>query len=973
MPDIVIDVAGEAAGVPGVAREFAFSKIDPTPPLVTLSIDNNTGITQWYWEILSQPAGATAVLSTPNASTTTFTPDAFISGTYLLQCTFNGGPSAATNAVAWKTRYQDLRVPAPGEETEFGADRGWDPAVEKLYSLFDSGKGGQRRRAVLDYVDCTAAPPTEVSGDRYILDDTVGTVNANWDGASKLDIVEFDGTTWQASTPEVGLEVFVISLRRTATYVNFGTPAWDRTTIFSDAEFRIFDDGDPTKQIAFQVSGLTASVVRTLTVPDSDMTLVGVNTTQTLTNKTLITPTIADFTNAQHDHSNAAGGGLMTFDTIYNNESGTHTIIIDDGKILFQGNTTYDFEIDISGNNSPGVNGGIGDYGLRIVNGADSIKFVKGGTDFINASFTVLDFLVNASDDIELVAADIISWSGVNAELAASGLLNINGGGASTNWVNNSLSMGHESSGHTSWIQSGDTGGTQLDLNPQGGEVHTGGNFNVPSGSYYKYNSINFAMADTSLNSYFSGGAGNLAATGGSNTAFGHVAASSLTTGENNTAFGRRALEYNTTGPRNSAFGFQALRDNLDGFENSAFGYSALFNNDSGYMNMAIGSFALLNNTTGNRNVAVGANAIRNNITSIGNVGIGHEAGENVTGAGNTFIGFRSGDDATSGSYNIIIGYDVDAPSATGNYQLNIGDIIQGEINTGYVFFPSGGLSTNWVTNSLSMGHDSSSHVSWIQSGDTGGTDLLLNPQGGNVGIGITAASYDFSIGSTDGSDQIGIYHDNSNAYFKWTDGRLYFETDEGSDSNTEVFFRGKGTGFARNRIYDEDNLEYLDLYCSLGAAIIRAAGTSPTGLYLQNTATSDVICFSGSSEGDTKELQIHGYNTGDANRSFGSSCQYGGEVIQHASPIELADDAYFDLPDATAGFGFFLVDDAEEYAHITWDSAAAVTLVNSSANVVTTDTDTKFCIFDNGTQVRVRNRLGAAKKVVFKYNYWTP
>lgn len=37
-----------------------------------------------------------------------------------------------------------------------------------------------------------------------------------------------------------------------------------------------------------------------------------ISSTSTLTNKTLTTPTIGDFTNAQHNHSNAAGGGLLT-------------------------------------------------------------------------------------------------------------------------------------------------------------------------------------------------------------------------------------------------------------------------------------------------------------------------------------------------------------------------------------------------------------------------------------------------------------------------------------------------------------------------------------------------------------------------------------------------------------------------------------------------------------------------------------
>jgi hypothetical protein len=39
--------------------------------------------------------------------------------------------------------------------------------------------------------------------------------------------------------------------------------------------------------------------------------VVGTTNTQTLTNKTLTTPTIGDFTNAQHNHSNAAGGGTI--------------------------------------------------------------------------------------------------------------------------------------------------------------------------------------------------------------------------------------------------------------------------------------------------------------------------------------------------------------------------------------------------------------------------------------------------------------------------------------------------------------------------------------------------------------------------------------------------------------------------------------------------------------------------------------
>jgi len=41
----------------------------------------------------------------------------------------------------------------------------------------------------------------------------------------------------------------------------------------SDASFRIQDDGDPTKQIAFQASGITAGQTRSIIMPDEQVEL----------------------------------------------------------------------------------------------------------------------------------------------------------------------------------------------------------------------------------------------------------------------------------------------------------------------------------------------------------------------------------------------------------------------------------------------------------------------------------------------------------------------------------------------------------------------------------------------------------------------------------------------------------------------------------------------------------------------------
>ena len=68
---------------------------------------------------------------------------------------------------------------------------------------------GDAQNSVLSIADCTSTPPTEVLGNRYILDETVGTVNAAWDGASKKSIVQFDGVTWIETTPNEGMIIEV--------------------------------------------------------------------------------------------------------------------------------------------------------------------------------------------------------------------------------------------------------------------------------------------------------------------------------------------------------------------------------------------------------------------------------------------------------------------------------------------------------------------------------------------------------------------------------------------------------------------------------------------------------------------------------------------------------------------------------------------------------------------------------------------
>jgi hypothetical protein len=66
--------------------------------------------------------------------------------------------------------------------------------------------------------------------------------------------------------------------------------------------------------------------------------VVGTTDTQTLTNKTLTTPTISSFTNATHTHTTTATAGTLTAAAIYygfNSNTGNYTLALtDQGKIL---------------------------------------------------------------------------------------------------------------------------------------------------------------------------------------------------------------------------------------------------------------------------------------------------------------------------------------------------------------------------------------------------------------------------------------------------------------------------------------------------------------------------------------------------------------------------------------------------------------------------------------------------------------
>jgi hypothetical protein len=211
-----------------------------------------------------------------------------------------------------------------------------------------------------------------------------------------------------------------------------------------------------------------------------------------------------------------------------------------------------------------------------------------------------------------------------------------------------------------------------------------------------------------------------------------------------------------------------------------------------------------------------------------------------------------------------------------------------------------------------------------------------------------TQGTHDFIVDVADCNDTYG---------FKVADGADYFH----------VVRKSSGSLLMDAELYE------LNINCSGSADI-----TSGTMSLTSSGSVGVNITASGSGADITLEADDEVYVTNGTEflgmKHDATDMQFrvnkGSWKVLHNSPVNLADDGSFDLPSRTTGYGWVLVHDAAEYAYFTWTSAGVVTLIQNSANVVNADTDANFCIFDNGSEVRIRNRLGGARLVLFSCHY---
>lgn len=196
------------------------------------------------------------------------------------------------------------------------------PNVRKVYSILNSTSGAQSIRIK------TATSTNMVTipnGRRRFL---------FCDGTDTYDML----TDLPSGVTANGVQVVTLDGSQVLTNKTITAPVITSPTLtVRDNVLTIQDDLDNTKQARFELSSIAPGQTRTITVPDTNLTLVGVDATQTLTNKTLTTPTITVRDNVFTMQDNADATKQALFELSGITTGNTRTMTVADGSFVLGG------------------------------------------------------------------------------------------------------------------------------------------------------------------------------------------------------------------------------------------------------------------------------------------------------------------------------------------------------------------------------------------------------------------------------------------------------------------------------------------------------------------------------------------------------------------------------------------------------------------------------------------------------------